>query len=120
MIDEKLRIDRYVNQMDELFNYLANKTGMIYYKETNASYSSVLYRYYIDDSCIDYNFGIYHNGLIFKIYDSGYIALEDGYFVDNRTVEGVIGLLLEGIKKIKLECIKIRKNSIINDFLTDC
>ena len=52
MIDEKLRIDRYVNQMDELFNYLANKTGMIYYKETNASYSSVLYRYYIDDSCI--------------------------------------------------------------------
>jgi len=120
MIDEKLRLDRYKNQIDELFNYLANKTGMVYVKETKTTYPAVLYKYIIDDYCVDYNFGIYYNGLFFKIYDDGNVSLEESYYVHNMSVEEIINLLLECIKKIKLESIKIRKNSINDDFLTDC
>lgn len=119
MIDEKILIARYVNQMDELFNYLANKTGMIYHKETNALYPSVTYKYYKVDSCYCYEFGIYYDGIFFKTYDNGYKVIEESYPVDNKTIEEVICILLEGIKEIKLESIKIRKNNINVDFLTD-
>lgn len=118
MIDEKLQIDRYKKKIVELFKYLANKTGMIYHKETNASYPAVKYKYYNVDGC--YEFGLYYDEQYFKIYDNGYTAIEESYYVNNRSVEGVIGILLECIKKIKLESIKIRKNNINDDFLTEC
>lgn len=104
-------------QEDELFNYIGEKTGMIPEKETETNYAGAEYIYKLEDNGFEYAFCIYRkNPIGYCMGDSGSIAYEDEYSLANFTVKEVIDILNEGIKKIKLKKLKIKKNNINADF----
>lgn len=103
-------------QEDELFNYIGEKTGMTPEVGTDYNYAAAKYIYKLE-SCFEYCFCVYRKDWIgYCMDDSGNVAYEDEFSLENFTIKEVIELLNEGIKKIKLKKLKIRKSNINSDF----
>ena len=104
-------------QEDELFNYIGERTGMTPEVESEYNYAGAKYVYKFESSDFEYCFCVYRKDPIgYCMGDSGSVAYEDEFALENFTVKEVIELLNEGIKKIKLKKLKIRKSNINSDF----
>lgn len=118
MINENFKMKKYNSSAkeDELFNYIGEKTGMNPVVESYNNYAGAEYIYKLESS-YDYCFCIYRKDPIgYCMGDSGSVAYEDEFALENFTIKEVIELLNEGIKKIKLKKLKIRKSNINSDF----
>ncbi len=118
MINENFKMKKYKSaaQADELFNYIGEKTGMTPEEETEYNYAGAKYNYKFESS-FEYCFCVYRrNPIGYCMGDSGSVAYEDEFLLENFTVKEVIELLNEGIKKIKLKKLKFRKSNINSDF----